>query len=291
MPKIVILGECAYDIHFANGAPGMSHPGGRMLNAAAILGRQGRQVTYVGECARDRVGDLITSFLASAGVNTSSIDRYTEGVTPLNLFFEADESHEAPSVVHYRKFPEEKFDVVWPRIDSGDVVVFGSAMALAPRVRPQLCELLGYARTRGAVIVYQPGFLPGQTPRITHMMPYILENLETAHLVIGRATDMATMFGSRDAAQVYADKISFYCPAYLHLDTAADRAGTVTLVTPGQTLTRDVTPEASTLQWHSAALAALIAALCDQNVTPDILSNPPALLAETLISAVSASNK
>lgn len=262
-----------------------------MLNAAALLGREGRHVTYVGECARDRVGDLITSFLSSAGVAVSSIDRYTEGVTPLNLFFEPDASHAESSVVHYRQFPEEKFDVVWPRIDSGDIVVFGSAMALAPRVRPQLCDLLTYARSRGAVIIYQPGFLPGQTPRITRVMPYILENLETAHIVIGRSGDMATMFGSTNAAQTYADKIAFYCPTYLHLDTATDHTGEITLITPRQTLTRTVPPEAARLQWQSASLASLIAALCDQGTAPDEFSNLPDHLAETLIEAASAPNK
>lgn len=291
MPKIVILGECAYDIHFAGATPGESYPGGRMLNAAAILGREGRQVTYVGECARDRMGDLIISYLDSARVVTSSIDRYTEGVTPLNLFFEADNTHPTPSVVHYRQFPKEKFDVVWPRIDAGDIVVFGSTMAIDSRVRPQLCELLAHARTRGALIVYQPGFLPGQTPRITHVMPYILENLETAHIVVGRDADMTTMFGSSDAAQVYTDKIEFYCPTYIQLDTARDSEGRVSLLIPNQIMTRAVSAEAGGLKWQSAALASIIAALCDHNVTPDRLLPPSMPLAEALITAAAVTQK
>lgn len=121
MRKIIIMGECALDLIYRNGVPEKSFPGGRLLNAAAILGRAGHPVTYVGECARDRVGDLIVDFLKESNVVTNSIDRYVDGVTPLNIFFLPDKKYPEGSVVPYRKFPEEKFDVVWPRIDSDDI--------------------------------------------------------------------------------------------------------------------------------------------------------------------------
>lgn len=42
------------------------------------MGSDGVTVDYVSEVARDRVGDIVSGFLESHGVNVRSIDRYTE---------------------------------------------------------------------------------------------------------------------------------------------------------------------------------------------------------------------
>ena len=39
MKKIICIGECGLDIIFRNGKPVDSVPGGRIVNAAALLGR------------------------------------------------------------------------------------------------------------------------------------------------------------------------------------------------------------------------------------------------------------
>ena len=102
---------------------------------------------------------------------------------------------------------------------------------------------------------------------------------------------MATMFGSSDAAQVYTDKIEFYCPTYIQLDPAPDSEGRVSLLIPNQIMTRAVSAEAGGLKWQSAALASIIAALCDHNVTPDRLLHPSMPLAEALITAAAVTQK
>lgn len=63
MRKIIAIGECVLDILFDGDAPRVSAPGGLILNVASNLGRLGRNVSFVGEAARDRVGDMIVAFI------------------------------------------------------------------------------------------------------------------------------------------------------------------------------------------------------------------------------------
>lgn len=279
MRKIVILGECALDIVFRDNVPEQSYPAGRLLNASAILGSRGHSVTFVGECARDRVGDLIVSFLDSHGVATTSIDRYAEGVTPLNLFFSPDDSHPDPSVVLYRRYPIEKFDTVWPRIDSGDIIVFGTAFSFDARVRPRLQELVNYARSRGAVIIYLPGFLPEQAPRITRIMPAILENLEVADLVVARNSDLVTIFGDGDTAQVYKRHISFYTPSFISVDAARN---SLTFFSSSHVADVTLPDNAGTLQWNAQSLVAVIETILDLDLSPADVASPTAEMVEAI---------
>ena len=80
MKKIICIGECALDVVFRNSQPVGSMPGGRIVNAAAILARQGLPVVIASELAKGAVGDIIADFLSRAGVDMSSLDRFTEGL-------------------------------------------------------------------------------------------------------------------------------------------------------------------------------------------------------------------
>ena len=61
-------------------------PGGRIANAAAFLARDKFNVVMASEASADNVGDIIVDYLSSAGVDTKSVDRFTEGRTALNVF-------------------------------------------------------------------------------------------------------------------------------------------------------------------------------------------------------------
>ncbi len=258
--KIIVIGECTLDIICpgeCNGAATLrAFPGGRLLNAAAILGRQGHDVAYVGEAARDRVGDIIVNFLDNHHVATRSIDRFTDGVTSSNLYFPPDSTHPEPSVVSYRKFPPERFDVVWPRIDPDDIVVFGTFFALDERVRPQLQELMNHAQERKATIIYVPGFLPEQAPRITKVMPAILENLEMADIVLSRPSDLQHIFSESDASRCFERHIRFYCKDFINIDSPS---GTVSWLHNNDHLQANTSSSlVGSLMWHAGALAGLI---------------------------------
>lgn len=216
MRKIIAIGECVLDIIFDGDVPKMSSPGGLILNVASNLGRLGHEVNFVGEAARDRVGDIIVDSLKANKVAVDHIDRYTEGVTPASLIFGDGDC--TPQIVRYGRSNSDSFDVVWPRIEKDDILLFGGFYSIDPRVRPHLFEIVKHASERKAIIVYAPGFAPEKEPRITRVMPAILENFEIADVVITRNRDLNTIFRTDDDASAYKNHISFYAHDFINID-------------------------------------------------------------------------
>lgn len=223
MRKIIAIGRCGLDIMMEGTVPVCARPGGRIPNAAASLASMGRHVSMVGEAGRDRVGDMVVGFLDRHGVNTRSVDRFTEGLTPTSLLF-------TPSgdTVDYPGGPDGEMDVVWPRIDRDDILIFGGYYAIDPRVRRRLYEIVAYAREREAIIIYLPGFNPREVTRITKVMPAIFENLELSDIAVTRPEDIKTIFGTDDADHAWHDHLSFYLPVMLHTDYTKGEASLFT---------------------------------------------------------------
>lgn len=285
MKKIIIIGECTLDLIFPENtdrcpAEVTARPGGRLLNAAAMLGGAGRNVTYVSECARDRIGDMLVGYLERHGVNTASIDRYTEGITSMNCRFEQVED-----MVCSRQFPKERFDVVWPRIDKDDIVVFGTYFSLDQRVRPQLTDLLQHAVERKAILVYVPGLTPPPKAGVTKMMPDILENLEIANVVLTRSSDLGVIFKESDSARAYERHIRFYCDSYINVDFSGQN---VELYHRDTVLKERCAGVEDTLQANAGAVAGAIAALADNNLEIDTLATLTPEVAAAIASTVAA---
>lgn len=101
-------------------------PGGSTFNTTISLGRLGTDVSLITELGSDTIGDTITSFMKENNVGTQYIDRYSaeEGKTPISLAF-LDEDNNA-HYSFYHQFPDDRLDVVWPRIDNDDIIIFGS---------------------------------------------------------------------------------------------------------------------------------------------------------------------
>lgn len=257
MKKIICIGECALDIIFRGAEPVGSMPGGRIVNATAILAREGLPVKLVSELAKGQVGDIIGNFLSDAGVDCSSVDRFTEGLSPV-IIYTTDENG-ITDATRYEQYPDECFDVVWPRIDEGDIVVYGGFYALDARMRPRMSQLLAHAAERKAVLVYLPGFLPKQEPRITRIMPVILENLEYASAVIVRNNDLQTIFGVCDGGQCYHDHIDFYCRSLINVDTAAQNISYYS----GKEVTSIEIPASicRSMMWNAGVVAGVVNAL------------------------------
>lgn len=266
--KIICIGECALDIVFGpDGTPLGSMPGGRLANAAALLARDGLPVTMAGEAAADAVGDTVVAFLADAGADTRCIDRFTEGRTPVTVFMPAADG--ATAATRYEAYADDCFDIVWPRIDEGDIVVFGGYYAIDRRMRRRMLPLLQHAAERKALLVYLPGYLPQQEPRITRVMPSILENMEMAHIVCTRSADLHTIFGARDAAACYRNNISFYCRLLLNVDAPAR---TISCYSPGavESLALPLSPCAA-LIWNAGVAAGAVKALYEAGASPETL--------------------
>ncbi|MDE5629742.1 MAG: hypothetical protein K2I69_09320 [Muribaculaceae bacterium] len=282
MKKIICIGECSLNIVLdADGKPSGSMPGGRIANAAAMLARLGINTVMASEAAADNVGDIIVNFLADAGADINSVDRFTEGRTPLNVFTTA--AGGSTSLTRYENYPDEAFDIIWPRIDPDDIVIFGGYYAIDARMRPRMLKLLAHAVERKAVMVYLPGYLPQQEPRITRVMPAILENLEMADIVITRNSDLSLIFGTKEPQDCYSDHIDFYCRSLVNINEAAGR---ISYFTGNESSSVETgTAAATSLLGNAGVVAGLCAAVFNGNIDKDTLEHPDANVRETLLKA------
>ncbi|MGN1245882.1 MAG: carbohydrate kinase family protein [Muribaculaceae bacterium] len=216
MQKIIAIGESVFDtVYDENNRPVSSFVGGRVANAAALLGSDGLQVTMVSECCSDHAGDVVVDFLESHGVNTRSVDRYVDGATAISLIFNAKGG---VSRMNYSSYPHERFDVVWPRFDENDVLLFGSFYSIEETVRPRLFEMVNYALERKAIAVYLPGCQHGINCRITKVMPAILENFEAADVVIANRADIEAIYPGENGEMAYKNHIEFYDVRFFYID-------------------------------------------------------------------------
>lgn len=247
MRKIIAIGESSFCINFRDAATASGYPDGVIANASASLARVGMDVFMVSEAATDFFGDTITSFLDKAGVDTSSIDRFTEGKTALNII-------QPKGSMLYEDYPAERFNVVWPRIDEDDIVVFGGFYALDNSLRTALFDMISYAKERKAVIVYLPGFANHDDLRITKVMTAILENLEVSDLVIAMEDDIKRIFNQPDSATAFKQNIEFYCPYFI----SVSHDGKIDMFANGELLTRNTQADTSSLTVRSALLAGIV---------------------------------
>ena len=215
MRKVIAIGESVLDTLYKNCQPVKSFVGGRISNAAASLGNLGVQTTMVSECCTDVVGDIIVKFLEDNNVVTTSIDRYTDGATAISLLFECEAEVKR---INYINYPEYRFDVVWPRIDENDIILFGSLYSIDEAQRERLYEMINYAVERKAILIYLPGFQHGIGYRITKVMPAILENIEAADVVIMKDSDINDIFPGETSAETYKNHIQFYCDNYININ-------------------------------------------------------------------------
>lgn len=224
MRKIIAIGESVLDTVFTGNQPSRAFMGGRIANSAAILGTIGLPVFMVSECCADRVGDIIIDYLTRHHVDVSAVDRYTDGSTAMSAIFSGDGKD---TLVNYGVYPKQRFDVVWPRIDEDDIVIFGSLYAITEPQRTALFELVNHAVERKAIIVYLPGFQHGINFHIAHVMPAILENLEVSDLVIAHERDLRDVYPGETAQQAYTNHVEFYCDNYIHIhpDLSVTRFG------------------------------------------------------------------
>lgn len=214
MNKIIVIGESRLDITLGpDGKSGSAEAGGLLLRAACSAASS-LKVMYVSEIGNDAAGDIIFNSLSEAGVDCSLIDRLASPVTPLSV------SAGGKSTPYTPPGEEEGLDIAWPRIDRGDVVVFGGYFALDPRIRPRLLPLLEAARELGAKMVYVPDVADSRVSRVTRIMPQVFENLEMADMVIALDRDLQVLYSTTDGARAYADNVAFYCPSMAVVDVS-----------------------------------------------------------------------
>ena len=264
MRKIIAIGESVLDTVFNAGQPVRAMVGGRIACATALLASRGWPCSMVSECCTDRVGDLIVDFLERNHVDVRSVDRFTDGATALSAIFQDDDSA-ARRIVNYGRYPKERFDVVWPRIDEDDVLIFGSLYAIDLPQRERLFELVKHAAERKAIIVYLPGFQHGIDFRITRVMPAILENLELAHVVIAHDSDLTDIFPGETGEEAFHNHIEYYGGNCLHIHP--DLAVTRLAQAHRNHLPAAGKPTQHMLLWQAAFVAGVVEQLLATDVT------------------------
>lgn len=266
MRKIIAIGESVLDTLFVDAKPVRSFVGGRIACAAASLGSLGLNCVMLSECTTDAVGDIIIDYLDRHGVDTSLVDRYPDGATPFSAIFP---SGSGKQIVNYGVYPKTRFDIVWPRIDEDDIVLFGSLYAIDLPQRQRLYDLLKYAVERRAILIYLPGFQHGIGYRLTKVMPHLLENLEISDIVIAHEQDIHDIFPGEAGDEAYHNHIEFYCRNYVHLT----RSLGLLMYSLGLELPADKPATDNLLGWQAGLTAGIIAQLFEKNITREQLLN------------------
>lgn len=221
MRKIIGIGETILDIIFRKDANGEWQPqksvaGGSTFNSIITLGRLGMNTALVTELGDDQVGKEIIEFMHKYDISTNYIDIYNskDGKTPISLAF-LDENNNA-NYTFYHQFPADRLNVVMPLINEGDIIIFGSYFSVNPVLRHRIIEILEFAKTRKAIVYYDPNFRKAHAHKAMMLMPSIIENLEYANIVRGSDEDFETLYMLNDPEKIYIDKIKFYCPNFIY---------------------------------------------------------------------------
>ena len=268
MRKIIAIGESVLDTMFVDGRPIKSFVGGRIACAAASLGSLHLPCLMLSECTTDAVGDIIMNYLSRHGVDIRSVDRYPDGATPFSAIFP---SGSGKQIVNYGSYPKTRFDIVWPRIDEDDIILFGSLYAIDLPQRKRLYELLKYAAERRAILIYLPGFQHGIGYRLTKVMPHLLENLELSDVVIAHDQDIHDIYPSETGEEAYHNHIEFYCRNYVHLT----RSLGLHMYANGISLPAEHPATDNLLGWQAGLTAGIIAELMERGITRAQLAELP----------------
>ncbi len=217
MNKAIYIGELTLNVNLSSDGRATTSVGDRAVTAAMLDAAMGVETLFIGEAAADTVGDHIVGTLQRANVDTTSVDRFTEGAGAVRIASGDTPDSDSKAVLH-ASYPAEAVNPIWPRINEGDVFVYGSFMALDKRNHKSVLDLLSYAAARKAETVYLPYFDSRHVARTTRIMPEVWECLEAASLVIATVGDLATLFPGEAPADAFHDHILFYCRRCLVLD-------------------------------------------------------------------------
>ena len=213
MSKVIGIGETVFDILFKNGQPVKAVPGGSVYNSMISLGRAGADAAFISEVGDDRIGEIILSHLRDSGVDASAVCCFSGGKSPLALAF-LNERNDA-EYLFYKDYPNNRLEVDFPKIEKGDIVLYGSYFVLNPVLRDKTKAFLEYAKECGAILYYDINFRKNHVAERIKLGEALIENLEFADIVRGSADDFNYLYEMTDAEKIYKEKIKFYCPEFI----------------------------------------------------------------------------
>ena len=214
MRKVIGIGETVLDIIFKGEQPIQAVPGGSAFNAIISLGRAGIPASFISEAGNDRVGQWVRRFLRENGVDDTGVCMYQGSKSPLSLAF-LDENNNA-DYIFYKDHPHDRLEVNAPKVEKGDIVIYGSYFAINPVVRPQVYAFLEYCHRQGAILYYDLNYRASHKDELLRVTPNIIENLELADIVRGSDEDFQILYNKNDADSVYRSEISFYTKKFIY---------------------------------------------------------------------------
>lgn len=260
MSKIYCIGELGVDFYVdAAGTTAKITPGGRITNAAVILAQSGVDIAMLGDAPTDHLGQLVVDFLNQAGVDTQGVDRPTDAKTPVIIYAADGKS------IRYDAPGENGFDIVWPRIADGDVVIYGGLHTIDPAIHNQLLQFLTNA-ARHATMIYLPGFYGQENTRITRVMPAIYEGLELANCVITRTADIKAIFGTDNDEKCFKNHLDFYDVKYINVAGIQGDMAQINIYEHGMKMHKTITADSTNTLLINAQI---IADIAKQFLTPN----------------------
>jgi len=269
MNKAIYIGELTLDISLSPDGNATTRVGDRAVAAAMLDAEMGVETMFIGEASADTVGDHIINTLSRSHVDTSSVDRFTEGASPVRIAYAENAGSDSRAVLH-AAYPPEPVNPVWPRVNENDVMVYGSYMALDKRNHKAVIDLVSYACARKAETVYLPYFDRQLVPRITRIMPEVWDCLEQASLIIATVDDIATLFPGESPAGAFRAHMLFYCRRCLVLDHT-NHTMHFFYGEESWTLKCPTTTDDDDFHWTSAAIAGTVRALTEGITDPDAI--------------------
>lgn len=215
--RVIGIGETVLDILFKNNQPQKAVPGGSTFNSIVSLGRAGVPCAIVTETGSDHVGDMICGFLKENSVSDEFVCRHAGTKSHITLAFLNE--HNDAQYTFYKDHATALLDERLPKIQSNDVVLFGSFFAINPVIRPTVGKLLREAKQAGAWLYYDINFRKSHIPDIPDVIGNIEENMGLANLVRGSKEDFEYLYGLRDEDAIYA-KVKPYCDTFILTDGA-----------------------------------------------------------------------
>lgn len=212
--RVIGIGETVLDIIFGDdNQPRSANPGGSVFNALISLGRSGIPCTFVSEVGDDKVGDIIRQFLHDNNVGDEGLYSHVGMKTPLSLAF-LDENKDA-HYTFYKDYQNQKFELICPEINEGDIVLFGSYFSLNRVIRGAVKEFLLKAKAAGAILYYDVNFRKSHQHELEALRPTIIENFQLADIVKGSDEDFGVMFGMTDWRKAYHLHVEPHCKTFI----------------------------------------------------------------------------
>lgn len=233
MRKIFAIGETVLDVIFEKNKPVAAKAGGSMLNTSVSLGRMEQPIYFISEYGMDAAGRIIDKFLKDNNVSDKFIYRYTEGKTALSLAF-LDENSDA-DYSFYKIYPEKRLSMNLPDIQQDDIFLFGSFYSLTPVVRDTIIRFVEIAKSKKAIVIYDPNFRKSHKDDLPKLRTFIEKNISYADIIRGSNEDFSCIFGLETADDAY-KQIMPHCKNLVY---TANKAG-VFLVSPSLSQHYDV---------------------------------------------------